>query len=485
MRCLVLIHAFFIASLIYAQTNSKLPPKSIYDAKANASSPSSESIIPEIKPEASVDELSSENDNSSPEEVSDATASTSSVSSEEVIDGIIEESPERVAKLQEQLKGQVELLEELVSVSSDTKLEIEGVNKVQSIIERELKKLKFKVELIDNPDPFTKSGKLLVGTFAGKNTEQYITLLSHADTVFPATTGFKKFEKISDSEAKGPGVIDDKGGVVVGLEALRLFLLANPNPEYSVRFIVSPSEEIGSTGFLNLFAQYSLSSVAVFGLEPALDKGDIVDSRRGDRWYEVTVKGREAHAGRQHRVGVNACHELAIKIEKLQKLTNYRRDVTISVGAIQGGKDKYAIVCGEASMKLDVRFSGPKNRKRILKLVEGILNTQYVKAASDGARATTEWKIVDDPMPFNADPASKNLIEIYKKVILDVEGRKISAARSGGTSDINFFYRPGVVLIDGLGAIGSGMHTHEEKIQLRSLQTRAIALSKLIQAAGL
>jgi glutamate carboxypeptidase len=249
--------------------------------------------------------------------------------------------------------------------------------------------------------------------------------------------------------------------------------------------IVSPSEEIGSTGFLEYFKLASLTSIAVFGMEPALDQGDIVDSRRGDRWYEVSIHGREAHSGRAHDQGVNACHELAIKIEKLQKLTNYKKEVTINVGAIQGGKDKYAIVCGEASMKLDIRFSDLKNRARVLKSVEEILKAQYVKAKSDGARAVTEWKVVDDPQPYPAESAAKTLIEIYKKAVFENEGLKIASKRSGGSSDMNFFYRPGLIVLDGLGPVGAGMHTIGESIQLKTLQTRAIALSKLIQAAGL
>lgn len=453
-----------------------LPPKTIFEAASSSSSVSTSSsaasskevAIPTITPTVSV---GSESSSSSSEFIT--------------IEGTTEEIPELPKGKIAELNKQIKLLEQMVNIGSDTQLEIEGVNKVQDIIAKELKTLKFNVELIDNPDPFHKSGKLLVATYPGNNTQQFITVLAHADTVFPAMTGFVKFERLSDVEALGPGVVDNKGGVVVALEAFKKYLSVQPKPEYSLRFVVSPSEEIGSTGFLSLFENYSLSSIAVFGMEPALDKGDIIDSRRGDRWYEVKIKGREAHAGRAHDQGINACHELAIKIRLLQKLTNYKREVTINVGAIKGGKDKYAIVCGEASMKLDVRFSDMKNRERIIKSVEDVLKTQYVKAQSDGAKAITEWKIVDDPKPFSSDPKSKNLTEIYKKVIFDLEGQLISAKRSGGTSDINFFYRPGVVLIDGLGPIGSGMHTHEEKIQLRSLQTRAEALSKLIQAASL
>lgn len=382
------------------------------------------------------------------------------------------------------LEKQIKLLEELVNISSETKLEVDGISKVNAIIERELKTFKFKIEQIANPQPFSKSGKILVATFPGKS-EQFITLLAHSDTVFAAKSGFSKFERVTDEEATGPGVIDDKGGIVVAIEAMKKYLYENPTPPYSIRLVVSPSEEIGSPGFHQLFEQFSLSSIAVLGLEPALDQGDIVSSRKGDRWYEVTVKGREAHAGRSHEQGVNACHELAMKIDALQKLTNYKKGVTVTVAAIKSSHDKFSIVCGEASMRVDLRFSDLKSRDKLVKSVEAILSKQYVKAKSDGAKATTDWVIVDDPVPYPEEAETKTIVDVYKKVIFDIEGKRIEAKKSGGTSDINYFYRPGLILLDGLGAIGSGMHTREEKIQLKSLLTRAEALAKLIQAVSL
>ena len=48
-------------------------------------------------------------------------------------------------------------------------------------------------------------------------------------------------------------VIDNKGGVVVGLCALQRFLRANPQTEYGLRWICSPNEEMGSIGFTQVF----------------------------------------------------------------------------------------------------------------------------------------------------------------------------------------------------------------------------------------
>ena len=50
--------------------------------------------------------------------------------------------------------------------------------------------------------------------------------------------------------------------------------------------------------------------------------------------------GHEAHAG-AHGEHVNAAHELTLKIAKMHKLTDYRKEVSVNVGHIQGGKDKF------------------------------------------------------------------------------------------------------------------------------------------------
>lgn len=370
-----------------------------------------------------------------------------------------------------------DLLKKLVEISSDSK-DVSGVNKVQKIFSERLQSLGFKIEFI--PNPSSNSGSLLVGTLAGQSSE-FITFVVHADTVFEKSSGFSGFRVSEDKKkAFGPGVIDDKGGMVVLFSALSDYLKNNPTPKKSLRVVSSPAEEVGAPEFLPLFQDYSRNSVLVLGLEPCLDEGAIIDSRRGNRWYHIKVVGREAHAGRAHQEGVNACWELAKKLEALAKLTDYSKDLTVNIGRIEGGKDKYNIVCGEASAKIDVRFSSLEARDATHKRIEKIVNTNSVAAVSDQHKVTSSFEVVDDTAPFSPSSAAAVKIELLKKLIGKHEGRKVTAQKSGGVADTNNFSRPGLAIIDGLGACGGKMHTPEEYIDLESLETRAKVLSEFL-----
>ena len=42
-----------------------------------------------------------------------------------------------------------------------------------------------------------------------------ILLIGHLDTVFEPSSPFQRFERLNDSTARGPGIIDMKGGDVI------------------------------------------------------------------------------------------------------------------------------------------------------------------------------------------------------------------------------------------------------------------------------
>src|SRR5213076_2202573 len=48
-----------------------------------------------------------------------------------------------------------------------------------------------------------------------------VVLVGHLDTVFEPDSPFQRFQRLDDSTASGPGVIDMKGGDVILLLALR------------------------------------------------------------------------------------------------------------------------------------------------------------------------------------------------------------------------------------------------------------------------
>lgn len=381
----------------------------------------------------------------------------------------------------------VALLKKLVDINSNTS-NIEGVNRVQSLIKQELRSLGFSTSLIDNPLGPKLSAKFLIGERKGIVGKSFITFVTHADTVHGLDSSFQKLKlnKAQDT-ATGPGAIDDKGGIVVALSGISKYLFETKNP-LPLRFICSPSEEVGSTGFEALFMKISKDTEIALGFEPALDDGSIINGRWGNRWYHIIVEGRKAHAGRAHEYGANAAHELAIKLDKLQRLTNYQKMQTVSIGSIEGGDKKFNVVCDHAEGRIDVRFPNTKIRDLLDKKIFEILNKTEIHSFKGHVPTSTKAFLENDCPPFAPNASSDIFASHHLKILATLEKRhktpklnkRASTKISKGASDLNIMSRPGLIALDGLGAWGGKMHSNEEFIFLDSLHTRSQALSEIL-----
>jgi glutamate carboxypeptidase len=372
-------------------------------------------------------------------------------------------------------------LQALVEINSGTSNR-EGVNQVQARVAQRLAELGFQTALIDPPAGSEPSGKLLVATLSGTSAEK-ITFLMHADTVFEPSSPFRGFVRSTDGvTARGPGIIDDKGGIVVALDGISKYLTSfhGAKPPRSLEVIVSPGEETGSTAFTKMFADFAKNTRMVLSFEPGRIDGSIVKERKGNRWYSIRVYGKESHSGKDPRQGVNACLELTGILSKISHLTNYPTGTTTSVGHMQGGQDKFNIVCGEASAKVDTRFVTIAARDRLHAAILKILGKSEVRSADGGIPTRIEFTVVDDSPPLEAIPASRPFIDKYLAAIGRAEGKIPEALSTGGTGDANTFGGTGAVILDGLGPIGDHMHTPEEFIRLPSLRTRSDALADFL-----
>lgn len=392
-----------------------------------------------------------------------------------------------MAKKKRQVDGfpiqkRIKLLEELVHINSGT-ANLPGVNRVQRRVQRELERMGFKTRLIANSLGKKASGDLLEGILKG-TTRKTVTFITHADTVFESESPFQTMSFYQGGErASGPGVIDDKGGIVVALAGIFEFLagaLRERRGVPSLRFICAPSEETGSEGFLKYFAAASKDSLIALGFEPALDNGSIVHGRWGNRWYDIAVIGKEAHAGRAHEEGANAGHELVIKLDKLQRLTNYKKKATVNIGSISAGTGKFNIVCGHALGRIDSRFPDEKTRGWLDRQIKKILSKTHVYSYVGKIPTVTKYYLLNDCPPLEASPAARPYLQCYLESVARLEGKKIKAEVSRGAADINGMGRAGLIAIDGLGATGGQMHTMQEFIRIRSLSTRATALKDLL-----
>src|SRR5882672_7498031 len=102
------------------------------------------------------------------------------------------------------------LLERVVNINSGTQ-NFDGVREVGRVLGGELATLGFTTRWIDGAS-FKRAGHL-VADHPGPGPR--ILLIGHLDTVFEKDSPFQKFERVDDRTARGPGIIDMKGGDVV------------------------------------------------------------------------------------------------------------------------------------------------------------------------------------------------------------------------------------------------------------------------------
>ena len=109
----------------------------------------------------------------------------------------------------------VALLERLVNRNSGS-LNLAGVAAVGEMMRAELEPLGFEVRWIDMRE--TGRAGHIVATHRGPG--RNVLLIGHLDTVFEPDSPFQRFTR-QGNRATGPGVGDDKGGLVVIVAALR------------------------------------------------------------------------------------------------------------------------------------------------------------------------------------------------------------------------------------------------------------------------
>ena len=177
---------------------------------------------------------------------------------------------------------------------------------------------------------------------------------------------------------------------------------------------------------------------------------------------------------------MNAALDLAIKIQKIVRLARPARGTTISVGSVRSQRDVYNVVCGWAAARFDVRFSTFEERDRVHAALQKIALTSFVRS-KDGKVSQSRLVIDDDCPPFAPiKGSSAKFAKIYLASLRAHAGALQAAQASGGAADVCYLSRPGLPVLDGLGACGGGMHSDHEWVDLSSLEPRILALSDFL-----
>src|SRR5947209_3243738 len=277
-------------------------------------------------------------------------------------------------------------------------------------------------------------GDHLVATHSGQNPNgPRILLIGHIDTVLPDGEAERRPFTISRSNghriATGPGVLDMKSGVLIGMYGLRLLIEAQAANYASVSFICNSDEEIGSPSSRPLIRELAGQSDAVLVLEPGRAEGTVVSSRRGCGQYRVEVHGLSAHAGVEPQRGRNAILELSYQVQKMQALNGTIPGTSLSVGIIRGG-ERTNVVPDYAYFDMDVRTSDPAG----LQALEAAMRKVTSQNMLQGTRIILSGSML--VKPFERSKYNAQLIELAKDAGRDLS-LKIQDVGSGGASDAN------------------------------------------------
>src|SRR5687768_10099635 len=129
-------------------------------------------------------------------------------------------------------------LEQVVNINSGTQ-NFEGVRAVGKIFQQEFDALGFKTQWVDGT-PFKRAGHL-VAEHAGPGPK--LLLIGHLDTVFEPSSPFQKFERVDARYAKGPGIIDMKGGNVIIVQALKALQSVGALKTMNIVVVMTGDEE--------------------------------------------------------------------------------------------------------------------------------------------------------------------------------------------------------------------------------------------------
>ncbi|CAN5457317.1 M20 family metallopeptidase [soil metagenome] len=376
--------------------------------------------------------------------------------------------------LAERAKEMEDEVADLVSVNSFTENRDGG-----RVVGELLRQRTFAVAGVESlVHPSAKFAPHLVFRTKGDPRRAPLALIGHLDTVFPPGM-FEGYRRDGDL-ARGPGVLDMKGGLVVVAWALRAIAeTVGIDAIAPLRIAVVSDEEVGSPEGQGIIREAIAGAKAALVFESGRKADAIITRRKGTGGMTARAIGKAAHAGNNHRDGANAIWALARFVDRVQKLTAYDRGVSVNVGTIHGGTSKNTVP-ESAEAKLDLRFETTADAEALVAAV----HEAAVDAAAEVPGTTIELDGGIARLPMERSDASVKLMDVYGACARGVGLGASEALLIGGGSDASTSSAMGIASIEGLGPRRLGFQTKDEQIEIAKLVLKAQALAHFFLVYG-
>jgi glutamate carboxypeptidase len=369
--------------------------------------------------------------------------------------------------------GALDLLKEIVNIDSGTG-DIEGGAKVEAVLAARLTQLG--AEVRSEPAEAPGLPHNLVAVFHGTGKGR-ILIIAHVDTVFgPGTVAGRPFS-IDKERAHGPGVGDEKAGVVNAFTALKILHDMGFKNFSTITFLLDDSEERGSLGSTKLIKRLAREHDVEFNMEPGDPPDALTVWRKGSASIHIQVKGRAAHAGMAPQDGRNAAVELIHQLNALQGAFPISgAGITVNLTVLRSG-ERNNIIPDLAEATLNVRYRKTEEFDTVLARVEAGARTIQVP--------DTTVTISHDPaFPPLTENAQIDALAARARAIYAEIGKTVELSGNGGASESALAMSEGTPALDGLGLVGGDFHTDHEWIDLNSLTPRLYLFTRLLMETG-
>jgi glutamate carboxypeptidase len=373
-----------------------------------------------------------------------------------VADGILDDSPAQLARdLRRRAADDLALaladLERWVAIDtpSDDRAALDDLAR---LIAERLESYGAAVELVEGELGFD-----LHGTLTGSGSAR-VALLGHHDTVFPSGTAALRPFAVDGDVARGPGVADMKGGLVVAAQVMRL--LADHRDRFGqLEYVSVPDEELREGPFRTIDRLAGFD--AVLCMECGRPGNGVVTSRKGGQWVSIVVEGLAAHAGVAAGRGRSALLAVCQEVLRIAQLDGVRDGLSLNPTMLSAGEVLNSVP-SQGALRLDVRAWRSDDLDWAMGEVASFGNHPGITFHMDpGVRVPAFERTT------RADAVCRAAADVG--VALD---SPVVEVATGGVSDASWTADRGIATLDGLGPIGEDDHSPAERIVVSSIPDR-------------
>jgi glutamate carboxypeptidase len=382
------------------------------------------------------------------------------------------------------------LLEKIVNINSGTQ-NIDGVKQVGAVVQAAFEKLGFKATWVTPPPDMNRAGTLIL-THDG-NKGKRLLLIGHLDTVFSKESPHQRIH-MKGNIATGPGVIDDKGGIVVMWSALKALYDVGELQHRDITIVLTGDEE--NSGKPLSISRAPLIDAAqdrevALDFEPAFQLNSVTTARRGTSNWTLHTAGHSAHSSVifQPHVGDGAIFEMARILNTLREKFVDEQYASFNPGLMVGGttaslspdtttatgSGKKNIVAQTAVAQGDIRYISISQKEAMKALI-----THTVSEHLPGTSG--EVVFVDSAPPMPPTPANEALLKQYSDISQHLGFGSVEAVdpATRGAGDLSHVVHIVPACMGGLGPIGRGMHTDAETLDVPTLAVNAKRVALLM-----